>query len=208
VATNIPVLVDPEVTRTKFTRELGTWKKYGADGRRGWILLSENADTLSVEVGFLGRIMLSASTVPLSVVPVALRITFENYDLWPPSVTFIDPQTREPSPPHVRAIVLTTEGPRDVLIDGHPVTQRPFLCIPGIREYHNHPQHSGDGWLIHRATGAGHLLNICDRVSRFMVSNIVGLNVGLQVFPFAPLQAQVSVLLAQGELANLPSPRS
>ncbi len=37
-----------------------------------------------------------------------------------------------------------------VLLDDHPVTRRPFLCIRGIREYHEHPQHTGDDWLLYR----------------------------------------------------------
>jgi hypothetical protein len=37
-----------------------------------------------------------------------------------------------------------------VLLDDHPTTHKPFLCLRGIREYHEHPQHSGDDWLLYR----------------------------------------------------------
>ena len=37
-----------------------------------------------------------------------------------------------------------------VLIDDHPLTHRPFLCLRGIREYHDHPQHTGDEWLLYK----------------------------------------------------------
>jgi len=37
-----------------------------------------------------------------------------------------------------------------VLLDDHPTTHKPFLCVRGIREYHEHPQHSGDEWLLYR----------------------------------------------------------
>src|SRR6185437_3217307 len=39
----------------------------------------------------------------------------------------------------------------------------PFLCLAGVREYHEHPAHTGDSWWVHRTTGAGslsHLLNV------------------------------------------------
>ncbi len=29
---------------------------------------------------------------------------------------------------------------------GHPVTQRPFICMEGAREYHTHPSHPNDPW--------------------------------------------------------------
>jgi hypothetical protein len=35
-------------------------------------------------------------------------------------------------------------------LDDHPFTHKPFLCLRGIREYHEHPQHSGDEWLLYR----------------------------------------------------------
>src|SRR5258706_394570 len=84
-----------------------------------------------------------------------MLLDYTNYALWPPSLTFIDPRTREPASPAVRAPATTPAGVRDALVDGHPDTGRPFLCLPGIREYHNHPQHTGDDWLLHRAVGAG-----------------------------------------------------
>ena len=37
-----------------------------------------------------------------------------------------------------------------VLLDDHPITHKPFLCLRGFREYHEHPQHSGDEWLLYR----------------------------------------------------------
>lgn len=33
----------------------------------------------------------------------------------------------------------------------------PFLCVRGVREYHRHPAHTGDGWLLHRGRGEGTL---------------------------------------------------
>lgn len=33
----------------------------------------------------------------------------------------------------------------------------PFLCMRGVREYHRHPAHTGDAWLLHRGRGEGTL---------------------------------------------------
>jgi hypothetical protein len=193
-------LVDPEVTSQKFQRELSQWKQHSDHQRRGWLLLNENPAVPSVELAFLAKVATSVGTSFLPVAVCAVRLTYENYDLWPPSLTFIDPFTREPSSPHVRAFLSTPEGPRDVLIDSHPDTKRPFLCVPGIREYHLHPQHTGDDWLLHRASRTGSISTICDRLWRYMVQNVVGLRVVAQTLPALPLQAQFSIRIVQGEI--------
>lgn len=33
----------------------------------------------------------------------------------------------------------------------------PFLCMRGVREYHRHPGHTGDAWLLYRGRGEGTL---------------------------------------------------
>ena len=194
------VLVDPEVTAQKFQRELEQWKDHSDHQRRGWLLLSESAAVPSVEIAFLAPLATSVATGFLPVVVCAVRLTYENYDLWPPSLTFIDVFKREPTSPHVRAFLSTPEGPRDVLIDSHPETKQPFLCLPGIREYHSHPQHTGDDWLLHRPSKAGSMSTICERIWRCMARNVVGLNVAVQTLPGLPMQAQLSVGVVQGEI--------
>jgi hypothetical protein len=42
----------------------------------------------------------------------------------------------------------------------------PFVCLPGIREYHEHPGHSGDSWLLHRGRGEGTFFFILDQLYR------------------------------------------
>src|SRR6478752_4549703 len=140
-------LVDPRVTARKFTRELELWdENAGLYRERGWLML-ERRDR-QVEVAFIGRVSLGPRTLPI--IAACVRIDFENYDLWPPSVEFIDPATGAFAPPPVAAIAVTDEGARNILVDGHPTTRRPFFCIRGTREYHTHPQHSGDDWLLSR----------------------------------------------------------
>jgi hypothetical protein len=191
-------LVDVEVTRRKVQRELELWKMNSRHQERGWLLLTYDDVVPSIEVAFLAKIAISTGAAFLPVVVCAIRLTYENYDLWPPSLTFIDMFSRQPTMPHVRAFLPTHEGPRDVLINGHPTTNRPFLCLPGIREYHSHPQHTGDDWLLHRSAHEGSISTICERIWRYMAKNIVGLGVSMQALPSWPLQAQLAIQLVQG----------
>jgi hypothetical protein len=195
-------LVDTEVTRKKVQRELDSWHTNGNHQERGWLLLSLDDSIPAIEIGFLAKVAINAGIGFLPVMVCAIRLTYENYDLWPPSLTFIDAFTRQPAKPHVRAIMPTQEGPRDVLIDAHPLSGQPFLCLPGIREYHSHPQHTGDDWLLHRPAHEGSLINICERIWRLMAKNVLGLAVSIQALPVWPLQAQLSVQLTQGEVVD------
>ena len=40
----------------------------------------------------------------------------------------------------------------------------PFLCMRGVREYHRHPAHTGDAWLLHRGRGEGALSAILSAI--------------------------------------------
>lgn len=200
-----PALVPVEVSCAKLAAELEDWQANAAIyTRRGWMLLDRGP--LHVEVAFLAAVpLVGVFTIP--VVTACVRLDYTNYDLWPPGLTFIDPRTREPASPAVRAPATTSLGVRDALIDGHPDTGRPFLCLPGIREYHNHPQHTGDDWLLHRATGAGRLAVICEHIWQRMVRNVVGLHVTVQAMPPA-IGTQVAMALAQGDLTTMQPPPS
>ena len=193
------IVVDPDVTRAKFERELDLWHaNEEAYGRRGWILLARRE--LAVDVGFLGRVSLGAQHI--SAMTACVRIDFTNYDLWPPSVEFIDPFRGEFAPPIVPALIDSAEGPRNLLVSGHPDTNRPFFCVPGVREYHDHPQHSGDSWLLHRKTGAGSLATICDRIWRTMARNVLGVQIVTQTLPGTG-QLELRVANAPGEIAPM-----
>lgn len=199
-------LVDPIVTRHKLQNDLAMWRANSAHRERGWHLISYDESIPVLELAFLGRITISSGSAPLPVVVCTIRLAYDNYDLWPPSLTFIDVFSGQAIKPHTRAFVSTPEGPRDVLIDGHPETKRPFLCLPGIREYHTHPQHSGDDWLLHRSSHEGSISTICDRVWRLMVRNIIGLEVSMQALPAWPLKAQIALQLAQGDILDATAP--
>jgi hypothetical protein len=200
ISQSVPVLVDREVSREKLLRELELWRANAMHRERGWILLDVDQDALAVELAFLAQISTSVGSGALPIVACAIRLTYENYDLWPPSLTFISAFTREPIRPHVRAYQGGPQAPRDVVIDSHPETNNPFLCLAGIREYHTHPQHTGDSWLLHRHLGEGSITTICDRIWRYMANTVIGVGVQMQALPLWPLRAQISIVLTQGEL--------
>lgn len=191
------IVVDPEVTRLKFERELELWSENeDAYRRRGWLLLGHG--DVHIDLGFLGRLPLVQQLV--IVMTACIRVDFTNYDLSPPSVEFIDPFTGEYAHPPVQALVDSDEGPRNLVVHGHPETNRPFFCVPGIRQYHDHPQHSGDSWLLHRHTGEGSLATICDRIWRTMARNVLGLHVEVQTIP-GRAQLEARVVNAPGDIA-------
>jgi hypothetical protein len=176
--------VDPAISRVKFARELEKFKSIESFNReRGIVLIrAEFPDIVLAFMTFRIRPVVVAFTV---------RINFTNYNLEPPSVQFIDPLTER----LVREEELCTRLPRKVdggqtvtlpnghtqvipnmnfLIQAHKPHNIPFLCLPGIREYHNHPFHTNDPWLAHRTSGEGTLGYIVDQLHAYGNNPIVG----------------------------------
>jgi Predicted metal binding domain len=175
-------IVDPEISRRKLGRELDVWAQQAEIFRqRGYLIVAR--EDLRLDVGFLARLPLSSGPEPLAGMVACARLDFTNYDLSAPSVVFVDPFSGAPVKPSVMAFdhaspVRTAQGlPPNFLIDVHPQTGLPFLCHVGVREYHEHVEHNGDHWLLHRGEGSGTLLAICDLIWRSMVRNVVGFNV-------------------------------
>jgi hypothetical protein len=82
-----------------------------------------------------------------------VRISLDDFDQRAPSVVFCDPFTWEDIPYEKlhRGQHIGDNGKAfNVILGGHPVTKKPFLCMRGIREYHEHPQHTGDDWMLYR----------------------------------------------------------
>lgn len=196
-----PLLVPRQVSQAKLDEELAQWQaNSNVYRRRGWLLLS--AKDLEVEVAFVGAVSLGDKQLPA--LTAAIRLRYDNYDLWPPSLTFIDVRTSAPAYPIVPALDrVDGEDVRNVLLE-HP-DGGPFLCLPGLREYHSHPQHSGDEWLLHRTSGAGRLAVVCERVWRRMARNVIGLTVQVNSLP-PPHGVQVVMGVTQGEFDIVPTP--
>ncbi len=85
-----------------------------------------------------------------------VRVDLEDFDQRAPGVSFRDPFTWELLPFAQLPIGQHVDDYNNVLrvvLDVHPLTKNPFLCMRGTREYHEHPQHTGDAWALYR----GHL---------------------------------------------------
>lgn len=181
---NGPVqVVDPVVSKEKFQHELGIFlSREDAQRKRGVILLK--ACFPDVELMFMAPQLTPAPSV------FTVRINFSNYDLEPPSVSFINPFTGE----LLNASKLLTHFPRKIGVNenGEPIRQNllqfeainepPFLCIPGVREYHNHPYHTGDSWLLHRKLGGeGSLGYLVDKLYEYGISCLSNYNIPINL---------------------------
>jgi hypothetical protein len=143
------------------------------------LLLRADLEVLVVELAFLTLIPMGSTQVPI-VLPT-VRLTYENYDLWPPSLSFIDVFSGlSCSAPLTEALIEGPDGqPRNVLMRDE--AGRPFLCLRGTREYHAHPDHSGDLWALYRREKRGAIAVISERVHATMTSLVAG--VGMQIQP-------------------------
>lgn len=190
-------LVHPAVNAGKLKRELELWDANAeAYSRRGWIMLRREPPVL--EIAFLARLPVGGNIVP--VVAACVQIDFTNFDLWAPSVEFIDPISRDYAPPIVQALVEAEGGAQNLIVGGHPDTGRQFLCIPGVRQYHSHPQHTGDPWLLHRPPRGGSLMMICERIWQTMARTLLGVQIQLVTLP-GSLQLNIQLVSAPGEQA-------
>ena len=63
------------------------------------------------------------------------------------------------------------------LMQAHGDDDVPFLCIAGVREYHEHPAHTGDPWESHRTSGAGRLIRLVEVISKYGLEPIDGFEV-------------------------------
>jgi hypothetical protein len=163
-------LIDPTISRLKFQKELEAFTAGETIQRRRGIFL--------LDCNYPDMIFAFAATQlrPLGII-FAVKINFDNYDLEPLSVRFVNPLTFEylvEAPvPMVRKNV-TIEGKVEI----QELAQKdemgfPFICIPGIREYHEHPAHTGDLWLLHRKKGGeGTLGFILDKMYTYGIAGI------------------------------------
>ncbi len=82
-----------------------------------------------------------------------VKISLDDFDQRAPSVVFCDPFTWQEltyNQLHRGNHIGDNKTAFNVILDRHPITKKPFLCMRGIREYHEHPQHTGDDWMQYR----------------------------------------------------------
>ena len=182
--------VDPAVSRAKFDRELTEYRLMEADYRaRGWFLVKADWPVAIV-------VLASNKTSPPAIVTAA-QFDYTNYDAAPPSVRLIDPFSERvlpfnelptqlprmipgpelPSsqPGGLKVQLKTSQG----LMQAHSPEELPFLCIPGVKEYHDHPGHSGDPWELHRSSGEGRLVRLLAVISKYGLEPVTAFNVQL-----------------------------
>lgn len=184
---------DVSVSRRKFAREIAEYCSLGQQYRsRGWLL---------IEAEF-PRVLVVLAVPKLKPTPVVMGVAFDytNYDAAPPSVKLVDPFSGEPYKFKDLPNPLNRALPaKEVALPGLPAEQKvrvqsaqpymqaygpdeiPFLCLAGVREYHEHPAHSGDVWELHRSSGAGRLVRLLEVISQYGVEPITGF--GVQLVP-------------------------
>ena len=179
-----PQIVDPAVSRRKFYREIAQFRRKADEyGRRGWFLTHAKFPYALV-------ILATAKTQPTSVL-CGVWFDYSNYDASPPSVQLVHPLTREPykfselptqlpkrqAQPEA-AQAHPSNGPQLQLVTAQPLMQAhgndeiPFLCIAGVKEYHEHPAHTGDHWDLYRTSGAGRLVRLVEIISKYGLETI------------------------------------
>ena len=180
--------VDPVVSRTKFERELAEYRSIEREYRaRGWFLVEAEWP--------LAIVILASNTTNPPTIVIAAQFDYTNYDAEPPSVRFVDPFSGRLLPNADLPIRLfrTVPGPNVPSPDGtKTVTAQdlvqasspkdiPFLCIAGVKEYHDHPGHSGDPWELHRPAGGGRLVRLLEVIGRYGLETVTGLGVTMSL---------------------------
>ncbi|WP_271610892.1 putative metal-binding protein [Bradyrhizobium sp. CCBAU 21360] len=185
-------VVDPEVSRAKFDREVAAYRDMEATYRkRGWLLL--DADFPEIFVVF------AATKIRPAPIVAGVVVDFKDYDLQPPSVRFVDPFTREkiiasdlqfqmlrrppmPGVPPEAIAAMIQQGALAVsqMIQANRADDFPFICLPGVREYHDNPAHTGDSWLLHRGSGEGSLAFILEKIWMYGVDPLSTYNLQIQ----------------------------
>lgn len=179
---------DPTVSRRKFEREVAEFRSQAKEyGHRGWFLVRADFPCAVV-------ILATAKTQPIAVV-CAVWFDYTNYDAAPPSVRLVHPLSCVPykygelPTPLLRSLPVNgtpavVQGNLQVQVQSQqPLMQAygpddiPFLCVAGVREYHEHPAHSGDPWELYRASGGGRMIRLLEIVSKYGLEPIVGFSV-------------------------------
>jgi hypothetical protein len=141
--------LDVEVSRRKFGQAMASLGEEASDfvRQRGWVV--SNADYPTFAVVF---------THAKSGRAVGFRFLFDNWDEEPPSLSLFDPESGHEHP--------WDKWPKNGWAAGNPHsrTGKPFLCLPGIREYHTHESHLNDKWDDLRGRDTYKLLHIVERV--------------------------------------------
>lgn len=79
-----------------------------------------------------------------------MRFGCDDWDELPPSVELLTPDGRP-----------WGQLPGGVFNTGpHPSTNKGFVCMRGVREYHNHPSHLNESWASYRGQDGMNLVGL------------------------------------------------
>lgn len=199
--------VNPKVTRAKFDREVAQLRTGAEHFRSKGIFLLE-AECPTVLVGFAAPQLTPPALVmavrfdysdydlkppsirfvnpftgtpyPASELPTVMMRSIEQP--LPENFPVPSPQPagrHDPNQPGAAAAAL-----RPTIVTHQPLIQAheggiPFLCMPGVREFHEHPAHTGQPWELERPTGAGGLVRLVEVIHKYAVEPIGGWSVNL-----------------------------
>lgn len=191
----VDLLVDPAVSSAKLEAEVALFREREDEYRRRGCWLTRIAPPL-VELVF------AAPQLTPPAVVFGARLDFTNFDFWPASVQLVNPFTGDPyrfselptklpqqavgfrgadPPPELLAAIGALPGAQleiqygpQALMQAVEPDDIPFLCLRGVREYHENPGHSGDPWLLHRGTGRGSLIDLVEQLLKYGVAPLSG----------------------------------
>ncbi len=184
------MLVDPRVARRKFERErqrvLDNADLLAARGCFIRTASYPNIDVLFVSLKPVQVItpvsvrtpagealrQVAVNYPPLVARPFLARIGLDDFDLRPPSVVFLNPDTKNPLAAHevVRGRLVEGQASQVVVLTAHPKTGLPFLCLRGIREYHDHVQHGNEDWFRYRTDFGA--FDVIDRIWQSCIASV------------------------------------
>ena len=134
----------PELAQACFDAEMAALPAELAE-MRGWQFLERSYPTLDVaftthQGGYL-----------------RLHMNCENWNARPPSIGLLGESGQHITSAIASSTNIFNNSP-------HPSTGRPFVCMPGVFEYHTHSSHLNDHWELRRNLPGFRLLEIVTQI--------------------------------------------
>lgn len=111
--------------------------------RRDTLIVAELPRTIYSTIPTANGAVLDLGRRSEGTIVVTLRC--DNFDTDPPSLAFVAGWDATLELPYAQ----WPKGPG--VVPAHHATGKPFLCRPGVREFHNHIQHGDEPWERYRS---------------------------------------------------------
>ncbi len=204
--------VDPTVSRTKFDREVDAYRRHeDAYRSRGWLLIEAAFPSVFLVLCVpqlrpqcvLFGVILDFTNYDVEPISVKIVDAFTRRPLAQKALLTVLPRKPRAMPQNsepLRGLSRDSKHPQPVsspvdvgpqfievpgLLQSWGPNDPPFMCLPGVLEYHRHPAHSGDSWLRYRGSAVGRLDAILNAFHTYGVRpiNSYHVNVSLQQHP-------------------------